>query len=196
MRLWEIVFITFGLTLDTFAFCLYKGAMVSWIDKKNVARLAALFTVFQVCALLLGSLTRYISWVGAYRTTASAFWLAISAALFFGLGIWMLFRSLRRRNETVVERKEDDYNFRVYVIWALLTSVDALIAGIGFTLLSVDLMILVIVLTVTTLLSVCAGIFWGYRLGCASRNKFRIVGSCFVLAGGADVLLRFLEMLD
>ena len=196
MSLWEIIFITFGLTLDTFAFCLYKGAMVSWIDKKNVARLAALFTGFQVCALILGSMTRYISHVGAYQTKASSAWFAISAALFFGLGIWMLIRSLRRRNETILERKEDDYHFRVYVMWALLTSIDALIAGIGFTLLSVDLMILVIVLLVTTLLSVIIGIFWGYRLGCASRNKFRIVGSCFVLAGGADVLLRFLEMIN
>ena len=188
----EVIIIAIGLTLDVCAYCLYKGAMLSRIDKKEIAKLVACFTSFQMLALLLGNSIRFIPLVAASYQKARTVWLIVSALLFLGLGIWMVIRSYRHRHDLIVERNEDTFHYRIIVLWACLTSIDALIAGIGFGILSLDILVLLVVIGVVTALSVILGIYAGYRLGCDSRHTFVTIGGCIVLAGGADVLLRIL----
>ena len=191
MTLAEIIIIAAGLSLDVYAFCLYKGAMVSVIDKAQAAKLCAVFTVFQSGAMILGNAVRLIPAVGQGQSRASHAWFIFSALLFFVIGGLMMTRAYLRRGELIEERKEDIYYYRKILLWCCITSIDSLIAGIGFSFLSVDLFVTAAAVAVTTACAVLLGLWFGYRLGCHARNKYTTLGGCIVLAGGIDVLIRF-----
>ena len=192
MTVFEIVIISIGLALDVFAYCLYKGAMLSYLDKGNIAKTCALFTGFQMGALILGSLIKLIPAIKAHYEAAEKMWLILSACLFLGLGVYMIIKALRRRNIKVDEKREDRFNYKEILFWCVLTSIDSFIAGIGFGFLSVSFISLIIIVGVVTAASVIAGIFLGYRVGCYSRNVFLTLGGCIVAAGGVDIMIRTL----
>ena len=191
MTIWEIIVIAIGLSLDVYAYCLYKGAMLSELDPVQIAKMAALFTAFQTAAVFLGSLVRYIPSIKEGSYHAGNVWFILSAVLFFAVGAIMIVRASRGRKMILIERLENHYNFRLILLWCCVASVDALFAGIGFAVLSAELVQLLIVTALTSVTAVVLGIYAGYRLGCASRNRFVTIGGCILLAGGADVLLRF-----
>ncbi|MBE5996880.1 MAG: hypothetical protein E7240_05950 [Lachnospiraceae bacterium] len=191
MTIWEIIVIATGLSLDVYAYCLYKGAMLSELNKVQIAKMCGLFTAFQTAAVFIGSLVRYIPFVDTGYRRAGNVWFILSAALFFAVGGIMISRAARGRKMILIERLENHYNFRMILVWCLVASIDAFIAGIGFAVLSAELLQLLIVTALTSVIAVVGGIYAGYRLGCASRNRFVTIGGCILLAGGADVLLRF-----
>ena len=53
MTIWEITIIAIGLSLDIYAYCLYKGAMLSELNKVQIAKMGGLFTLFQIAAILI-----------------------------------------------------------------------------------------------------------------------------------------------
>lgn len=192
MELWQTYIIAIGLTLDVFAYCLYKGAMVSEIRKKDFARMILLFTVFQAGMLALGCLLTRIPVLSGGHASAGRIWTILASFVFFVLGAVMIIKSLYSRNRRIVEQKEDSYNYRVIVFWAFLTSVDAFIAGIGFGFLGQQLLGAALVVAAITAAGAVAGFFMGYRLGCGPMNRCVTVGGCLVIAGSADLLIDYL----
>lgn len=191
MGLWQTNLIAVGLSLDVFAYCLYKGAMVSEINKKEFVKMILIFTGFQTGMLLVGNLITWIPAIHKIYASANRIWMVVAALMFFGLGIMMIIKSFTKRKNKISERKEDTYDYRVIVLWAFITSLDALIAGVGFGFLGLGLIGAALVLASITALSAVVGMFCGYRLGCGPMNKFVTVGGCLVLIGGADILVKY-----
>ena len=53
MAWYEIFIVSVGLSLDVFTYALYKGAMLSRLDKKQILKMILLFTGWQSGAMLL-----------------------------------------------------------------------------------------------------------------------------------------------
>lgn len=191
MGIIEIILISIGLSLDVFAYCLYKGAMVSELDSVNIARICSLFTGFQVVAFLIGNAFTLIPSIFEAYQKANRMWMIVSAVAFFTLGIGMMLKAANRSQHRIFEKKSDTYNYRVFLMWALLTSVDALIAGIGFGFLGMRLIGTTVVVGIVTLLNVLVGFMCGYRLGCGPMNKLVAIGGGIVIVGGIDVLVHY-----
>ena len=192
MALWQTNLIAIGLSLDVFAYCLFKGAMISEINKKESGKMILLFTLFQTLMLVIGNM---ITWIPAIRSSyesARGLRNLVAVFLFFGIGLHMIIKSFMRRHNEIREQKEDTYNYHIILLWAFLTSLDALIAGLGFGFLGLKLIAAALVVAVVTALSVLAGLFCGYRLGCGPMNKMVTVGGCLVLIGGVDLLVHCL----
>ncbi|MDO4620334.1 MAG: manganese efflux pump [Lachnospiraceae bacterium] len=193
MSLWQLIVISVGLSLDVFAYCLYKGAMISEI-KKKAAALIILFTAFQTVMMIAGNaLTRF---TGVQNTVTSArrFWIFVAAVVFLCLGIYMILKAVRNDKKKVEEKKQDEYEYRVILLWALITSIDALAAGIGFGFLGLALVGTALVIGINTAISAAAGLIAGYWLGCGPRNKCVIVGGCLVLVGAAKLFVNYVGM--
>jgi putative Mn2+ efflux pump MntP len=191
MAMWEILVISVGLSLDVFAYSLWKGAMLSELKKSCIIKMTALFTGFQMGALLLGNAITLIPAIRDNVEQAKRLWILIAACIFFGIGVYMIVKSLRKKSEVIEEKKEDDYHFRVIVIWAFITSIDALLAGVSYGFLSATLMGTVLLTGITTAAAVLGGIIAGYRLGCGPKNTMVTIGGCIVIIGGIDVLSHF-----
>lgn len=195
MGFWQAIVVSIGLSLDVFAYCLYKGAMISEIRVGCFARMAAIFTGFQMGMMIVGcAITRIPAITQIYRS-ASLVWEILAAIAFFVIGVGMILRSLRKRHEKIEERKQDQYNYRVIVFWAFITSIDSLIAGIGFGFLGFRLLAVTLLIGIVTAASAIAGLLCGYRLGCGPRNWLITIGGCIVLIGGVDVLINYFSVL-
>ncbi len=192
MVLLQIILISIGLSLDVFAYGLYKGAMVSEIQKGSVAKMTGIFAVLQVGMLLWGNALTRIPVIHVNIRSANQFWDIVAVLLFFGVGVRMIIKSFRKQYKYIKEEKQDDYDYRLIVFWAFMTSIDAFIAGIGFGFLSIELMVAALVLGIMTIAATLVGIGCGYRLGCGPMNRFMTVGGCVVIIGGIDVLFHFL----
>lgn len=196
LGIWQIILISSGLSLDVFAYCLYRGAMVSELNKGGLAKMCGIFVVYQMGALALGRLITMIPVIERSYQTARVLWRFVAAVMFLGLGIYMIIKAVRRsRTLKIVEKKQDRYILRVLVMWALITSVDALIAGMGFGVLGIGFLVSFIVIGIVTFLNVIIGFFAGYMLGCGPMNKMVMIGGCLVLIGGVDVFISFMHML-
>ena len=193
MGIWQTNLIAIGLSLDVFAYCLYKGAMVSEINKKEFLKMVLIFTGFQAGMLIIGNLITWIPVIHKSYESANRIWVFIAALVFFGLGTMMIVKSFTKRHHRIEEQKEDTYDYRVIVIWALITSLDALIAGIGFSFLGLRLIVAAVVVAIITAVCAILGVLFGYRLGCGPMNKFVTVGGCLVLIGGVTILANYLK---
>ncbi len=191
----QILIISIGLSLDVFAYGLYKGAMVSEIRKASVVKMTAIFTTFQVGMLVIGNAITRFSVVQINVRSATRMWDVAAIILFFGLGALMIAKSFRKKYRHIKEEKQDEYNYRLIVFWALMTSLDALIAGVGFGFLSVEFLLATVMLGIETIIATVLGIWCGYRLGCGPMNRLITVGGCIVIIGGLDVLCHYMGIL-
>lgn len=183
----EILMISVGLSLDVFAYALYKGAMMPGIHKPALIKIGCVFTLWQMVSLLLGNMITNIPMVKTAEKAAVR-WRFLSILIFTGLGLYMIFKG--RRHQTIIEHKDDKVELRQIAVWACITSIDAFLAGIGFGLFRTDFLITVITVGIVTVVSVILGIYAGYWMGCQSINKIVTRGGCILLIGGIELLVR------
>ena len=191
IELWEVLLISSGLALDVFAYSLWRGAMVAKLYKKDVIKMMLIFTGFQGGSIILGRILMSLPLSDASITSFNQLWIVFAALIFFGIGFYMIVRAFRKRKEVVNERGEGKIRYKAVVFWALLTSLDGLVAGVSFAFLPVSLLSLFVVTIVTTALAVLFGLITGYWLGCTIKNYLLLVGGFIVILGGVDVLSHY-----
>ena len=174
MAWYEILIVSVGLSLDVLTYALYKGAMLSKLDKKQILKMTLLFTGWQSGAMLLGSLISEIPYIAMNYQRTERLFRAASAVIFFLIAIWLIVRASRMRDP--VERREDVFAWKQLCVWAMLTSVDSL---------------QIIQLAIMAALAVVTGIYAGYRIGCHGRSRVLISGAIIFLLAGIDVLFRY-----
>ena len=175
MAWYEILIVSVGLSLDVLTYALYKGAMLSKLDKKQILKMTLLFTGWQSGAM-------------NYQRTERLF-RAASAVIFFLIAIWLIVRASRMRDP--VERREDVFAWKQLCVWAMLTSVDSFLSGIGMGFLDTGVTVQIIQLAIMAALAVVTGIYAGYRIGCHGRSRVLISGAIIFLLAGIDVLFRY-----
>lgn len=193
MGLWQLIVISIGLSLDVFAYCLYRGATVSEIRKTRCAAMVGLFTGFQMGMMLLGSAITMIPAIRRGYTSVQFLWSFLAACTFFVLGITMITKSVKKSRRHLEEKKQGEFHVRVVLFWAFLTSIDALIAGVGFGFMGLKLLLSALIVGVITAASALVGVFCGFWLGYGPMNQLVAVGGCLVLIGGVDLLINYLS---
>ena len=93
MAWYEIFIVSVGLSLDVFTYALYKGAMLSRLDKKQILKMILLFTGWQSGAMLLGSLISELPYIAMNYQRTERLFRAASAVIFFLIGIWQIGRA-------------------------------------------------------------------------------------------------------
>ena len=188
MVIYEILMFSVGLSLDVFAYALYKGAMMPEISKSSLIKIGSIFVLWQMTSLLLGHMVTNIPMVKESAQQAAVHWRYISVFIFWGLGLYMILKGGQQK--VIIERKEDKLKLRQIVIWACITSIDTFLAGIGFGFFRTNFLVTILIIGIITALSVIAGIYSGYWLGCQSKKKVVTLGGCILLLGGIELLIR------
>lgn len=132
MSVLEIVIISAGLSLDVFVAMAYMGAGFSKINKKNLFGLCLLFGGVQWGCLIVGNLLTLLPIFRDSSNSSSRIadhWEAVTVLIFIGLGIYMIWKGLKKRN--ILEQRNDEIDWKKTTFLALITSVDAFLAGIG-----------------------------------------------------------------
>ena len=186
----EIIVISAGLSLDVFVAVAYMGAGFSKINKKNLFGLCMIFGSIQWGCLIIGNL---LTLLPIFRNSSSSRiakqWEAVTVLIFVGLGIYMIWKSLNKKN--ILERRNDKIDWKKTTFLALVTSVDAFLAGIGMGFLEAEMIHQSLTIFPITVLSVVLGVYAGYRMGTVHNSQAYLAGGALFLIAGVDVIIQY-----
>ena len=189
----EIVLITIGMSLDTFAAVECQGALVAKLEKKRLSMAVTVIALWQTIALLIGSFL--VTLLNQYDTQLSgeAFrGRRLAILILFGMGLRMFVKAWR--NERIVEKREDGLDIKKTFFSIAKGTIFTILTGIAFAFLEADIKAVLIMIICVTIAMVIIGLYTGYRLGFEQKSKAYIGGGALLIAAGIDVIVRYIVM--
>ena len=183
----SILVLALGLAMDATAVAGARGLAAPRIQARHVLLVAGLFGGFQAFMPLLGWIAgRYLGpWVEAWDH-----WIAF--ALLAGIGCKMIWEA-RAAADGEVRPSSDPFDFKVLVVLAIATSIDALAVGFTLPMLDAPLGLSMITIGVTTGVLSAMGLFAGRRFGAILGRRLDIAGGVVLIALGFKILAEHLR---
>lgn len=184
MELITLLLVATGLTFDTFAVSISTGIAVSHIRFWQATRIAVVLAFVQALMPLIGwALGLQI------KNLISSYDHWIAFGLLSIIGIKMIVESLKDEKD-----KEELNPLKPIVLlgMAIATSIDALIIGISFAFLEVNILFSISLIGVVTYIVAMMGMLFGKNAGKWFGKKMEIVGGLILIAIGLKILLEHL----
>ncbi|WP_127162843.1 manganese efflux pump MntP family protein [Veillonella sp. VA141] len=181
----EILILSIGLAMDAFAVSICKSSQMKDDPTYKKVLLAFLFGAFQCMMPIIGAA------VGAQFSQNFDEWDHWVIFITLGyLGINMIRASLNDEEEdkTKVDWKE-------MLALSIATSIDALAVGVTIALLHADVLTTSVTIGVITFLVCLVGIFSGYHMMKAFRERAEMAGGVILILIGVKILLQHLGYL-
>lgn len=187
MSLLELFIIAVGLSMDAFAVSICKGLAMSKVDLKKASICGIWFGGFQALMPLIGWLlgSQFTSYI-----TKVDHWIAF--VLLALIGGNMIKESLEKDEEKV----SDSLEFKVMLLLAIATSIDALAMGVTFAFLSVNIWWAITFIGATTFILSAIGVKAGAFLGMKFKAKAEFAGGCVLVLMGTKILLEHLGVIN
>jgi putative Mn2+ efflux pump MntP len=185
MSIFYIFLVAVGLTFDTFAVSVSTGLAVSHIRFWQAARVALVLGLVQAIMPLLG-------WFAGMQVKELIsnldHWIAFSLLLL--LGSKMIYEALKKDTDA---GPSDPLKMAVLLGMALATSIDALVVGISFGFLDVNIVAATIIIGATTFVVAMVGMLVGKKAGALLGKKMEIVGGLILIFIGSKILFEHLQ---
>jgi len=184
MELLTIILIGFGLTGDTLAVSITSGLSMNQIRFTQALRIAIVLAIFQAIMPLIGwflgiQIKDYI--------IEFDHWIAF--ILLSLIGGKMIAESLKP------EELKKDFNplkFNILIGMAIATSIDALIVGVSFAFIDVDILLTTGIIWFLTFMVAMTGVLIGKKTGHLFGKKAEILGGIVLIAIGIKILIQHL----
>jgi putative Mn2+ efflux pump MntP len=185
MTILEIILIALGLSMDCFAVAVGFGTTrkLSWI---LIFRMAFFFGLFQGLMPLIGWLIGDLLQVFIDRIDH---WIAFSILAFIGLK--MIFQSFKT-GET--KNPVDIRSWPVLLSLSVATSIDALITGVGFGFIRVNIVMAVLIITGVTFIVTVTGARIGEHSTFIPARRAELLGGVVLIAIGTKIFLDHLGL--
>lgn len=189
MKYWEILIVCLGLSLDVFAVAVCEGAVLGKIRPGRLAVMSLIFCAVQTAMLELGrGLARFPRLAAAYSQSEKG-WRSLAAAIFLALAVYFIVRAIRRKD---IFEHRSEIHFRHVTATAILTGIDALLAGVSSGFLDAFWASTLLTLFIITAVCVVAGVTMGYHYGYKQKTIAYWIGGALFLAAGVDVFAQYL----
>ena len=184
MGLFEIILIAIGLSMDAFAVSITLGLSVKKLQVKKVLIPGTYFGIFQAIMPLTG----YFAGIRfANKIQGSDHWIAFLLLGF--IGGKMIKDGFSKEEKTM---DENSFRFKTMLLLAIATSIDALVVGITFAFLSVNIFEAVLIIGLTTFCISTGGVITGRRLGAKYELKAEFIGGAILVLLGFKILIEHL----
>lgn len=184
MELLTLIAIAIGLSVDSFAVSISCGLILSEITFRKALRIASSLAAFQAVMPLIGWL---IGKKIEFLVKNFDHWLAFG--LLTAIGLKMIYESFK--NESI-DNKMNPMRLRVLLGISLATSIDALVVGVSFAVIDINLFETAFVIGLTTGIFSMLGILFGKKTGLAFGKKMEILGGIILIFIGVRLLLQHL----
>jgi putative Mn2+ efflux pump MntP len=179
-----ILFISAGLSVDSFAVALTGAMTLKQLSVRIVARPAFFFSLFQGTMPVIG----WIAGLSFIHVIAGFdHWIAFGLLSFLGgKMIW---------GATHCECEDSDINLqsvRAICLLAVATSIDALAVGVTFAFLDTPIIFAALMIGLVTAIGTSAGMLLGKRIGSFCGSKVEIIGGLVLVGIGVKILLSHL----
>jgi putative Mn2+ efflux pump MntP len=184
VTLGSILLLAVGLAMDATAVAAARGMAATRIRVRDALLVAGLFGGFQALMPALGFFVgaRLDAWLGRWD-----YWLAF--ALLAGVGLKMLWEARKGQSEASPNGR-DPFGFKVMLVLAVATSIDAWAVGITLPILGAQLLLSLVVIGVTTAVLSVLGLSVGRRFGSVLGRRLDAFGGILLLAMGLKLLLE------
>lgn len=184
MSWWTLLVIAIGVSADAFAVAVGKGLQLRHVDLRTTLAVALTFGGFQAVMPLIGWLagTQFAEAVADYDH-----WIAFG--LLTLIGVKMIHEALSAHDD---EPAADGIGVRELLLLGVATSIDALAAGVSFSMLDVDIWWAILLIGVITAVVTAVGLHLGKTVGRRFRAPAEIAGGLILIAIGVSVLVEHL----
>lgn len=184
MKTLEILLIGIGLAMDCFAVSISCSLGKCKIGTSQAFRIAFFFGLFQALMPVIGWLLGL-----SFKNLISDFDHWIAFGILSAIGIKMIIETFRKENEKTLQ---------ITRIWVLLslslaTSIDAMIVGISFAFLELNLLLTIGIIGIVTFLISLLGIYIGNKFTFITAKKAEIIGGLVLIGIGAKILIEHLN---
>jgi putative Mn2+ efflux pump MntP len=181
-----LIFISIGLSIDSFAVSVSCGLMMVEITFWKATRIAFSLAFFQALMPLLGW---FIGKKIEFLVVNFDHWIAFG--LLAMIGGKMIFESLKNEAN---EKRLNPLDPKMLVGMSLATSIDALIVGVTFALSykNLNLFMATFIIGYTTFFFSMLGILFGKKTGMKFGRKMEILGGVILFLIGLKILLEHL----
>lgn len=184
MNFIEIILIGFGLSLDALSVSICKGLALKKVNLKNCLIISLYFGIFQMMMPIIG----YILSIGFYDIISSIDHYVVFVLLSLIGGNMIL-----EKNQD--QKLDDKINFKSMVFLSIATSIDALVIGMTFVLLKVNIIISSLIIGLITFTLCFIGVKLGNKIGKYLGNKSLIIGGSILIIIGLKILLEHLNLI-
>lgn len=184
MSLITVIFVAFGLAMDSFAVSIASGITIKNLKINNALKVAFSFGLFQAFMPLVGWLAGL-----SLREISSGIDHWIAFALLILIGLKMIYESLKIESAS---KGLDSLNIYILLMLSIATSIDALAVGLSFAFLKIYIVTPVIIIGIVTFLLSLLGIVIGNKLGHFFEKKIEIAGGLILIGIGIKILIEHL----
>ena len=185
MQLVELLLIATALSMDAFAVSIGKGLALPRISYTHSMQVGIWFGGFQALMPIVGYM---LGASFAHLVSHIDHWIAFTLLGIIGLN--MIREALN--NNGSCEHNHPDFSIVNMFLLAVATSIDALVVGVSFAFLRVDLLYSSVVIgSVTAILSI-TGLYIGNLFGCRYRSKAELLGGAVLIFIGTKILIEHL----
>jgi len=183
-----ILIIAVGLAMDCFAVSISGGLCLPCMKPKDSLKIAISFGFFQALMPLIGWLLGF-----SFKDYIAAFdhWIAFGALSLIGLK--MIIDAIRHKPE---QKKFLITDWKVLLSLSVATSIDALIIGISFAFLEVNISKAILIIGVVTFIISLIGLFIGRKASRFTGSKAEIIGGIFLILIGSKILFEHLSLIN
>ncbi len=181
----SLVLIAVGLAMDAFAVSICKGLAMRKPSLRSMLIIGLWFGGFQALMPAIGYFLG--STFHSYIENIDH-WIAFGLLLIIGVN--MIRESFGDEEET-----DDSIGFKVMLLLAIATSIDALAVGISLAMTGSDIMISASVIGIITFLIAAVGVKIGSIFGDKYSSKAEFAGGCILILIGLKILLEHLSIL-
>jgi manganese efflux pump family protein len=186
MELFTLLLIAIGLSFDTFAVSVSTGLIISSIRFWQAVKVAIILTIFQ-------SLMPFLGWLAGKQVaqfiSSYDHWFAF--ILLGILGLKMIFESFK---EDKGKNTGNPLKMSVIIGMAIATSIDALIVGVSFAFIHMNIYMSVIIIGSVTFIVAMLGMLFGKKVGGRSGKKMEIFGGIILIGIGLKILISHLNI--
>jgi len=184
MEFYWLIILAIGLSVDSFAASVSCGLILSEITFKKALKIAFFLAFFQALMPIIGwkigrelepLIRNFDHWV--------------AFVLLALIGLKMVYESFKTEKP---DEKMNPLDLKVLVWLSIATSIDALIAGIGFSVTDLNLFLTALVIGFTTGLFSMLGILFGKKTGIRFGKNMEILGGIILIGIGVKILLDHL----
>ena len=184
----ELLLIAVGLSMDAFAVAVCRGLEMRKINYRQALLIALFFGGFQALMPAVG----YLLGAGfAQYINNFDHWIAFALLGFIGgKMIWDAVKELRAPEACPVGRA---FSYKLMVVQAFATSIDALAVGVSFAALDVNIAAAASFIACVTFVCCLAGHLLGKKFGSWLGGKAEIFGGVILVCIGAKILVEHLS---
>ena len=182
MQITELILLAIGLSMDAFAVAVCKGLAVCRVKGKHILLTGLWFGGFQALMPLIGYLLG-----SAFSQYIDPFDHWIAFILLALIGISMLREAFEK---DCCDTTDASFAFRVMLVMAIATSIDALAVGITFSMLEVNILLAISLIGLITFAFSALGVKIGSIFGTRYRFAAELCGGILLILLGLKILLE------